>query len=282
MAPIDEIKLFLSNYPDLNVEETADSISVLPKDFSGFKVRFKQWKNGYILSYGNWHEYLPKSELGAKVALGLFKFGLSDSCKLTICRKGNIDYHCSLSYNDPTIYQWTIIAKQKIFIYPFWEPEEVKVLQNDLLAGDQLSDLFESNEFEKVITELKYERKHAKYSLTYISIWTAIFLKLNNFDIGNIQVSFVLFSPVIILTFFLPVLIMRNWFDDRKFGRAKKILLSERQKKFLLFWMSAWLLLFLIIAFVWGAENLIPLSIIGFPFILVAFCIPIYLMMEKK
>ena len=66
MAPIEEIKSFISNYPDLYVEETTDSIVVLPKAFSGFKVQFKQWKNGYILSYGNWHEYLPKSDTGAK------------------------------------------------------------------------------------------------------------------------------------------------------------------------------------------------------------------------
>ena len=282
MTPIEEIKSFLSNYPDLNIEKTTNSIVVLQKDFHGFKVQFKQWKNGYILSYGNWHEYLPKSEIGAKVAVGLFKFGLSDSCKLTIYRKGNVDYKCSLSYKDPNVAQWIIIANQKISIYPFWEAEKVSVLRNDFITGDQLSDLFETNEFEKVITEVKYERKYAKYALTYTSIWIAIFLKLNNFDLGYIQTSFILFSPVIIFTLFLPVLIMRNWFDDRKFGKTKKLLLSKNQKKFIFIWISAWFLSFLIIAVIWGVENLVPLSIMGFPFILVAFSIPIYMMMEKK
>jgi len=119
MTPIEEIKSFLSNYPDLNIEETTNSIVVLQKDYHGFKVQFKQWKNGYILSYGNWHEYLPKSEIGAKIAVGLFKFGLSDSCKLTIYRKGNVDYKRSLSYKDPNVSQWIIIANQKILIYLF-------------------------------------------------------------------------------------------------------------------------------------------------------------------
>lgn len=247
MDPIEEIKSFLSNYPDLYVEGTKSSIAVLPKALNGFRVQLKQWKNGFILSYGNWHEYFPKSEVGAKVVFGLFKFGLSNSCKLTIFRKGNVNYKCYLSFKDPKASQWSVIARQKISIYPFWETEEVSVLQNDLFTGDQLSSLFESNEFEKVITELKYERKYVKYALVYSSIWTAIFLKLNNFDLDNIQTSFILFSPVIIFTLFLPVLIMRNWFDDRKLGKTKKILLSEKQKKFIFFWISAWFLLFLVI-----------------------------------
>jgi len=75
---------------------------------------------------------------------------------------------------------------------------------------------------------------------------------------------------------------MRNWFDDRKFGKTKKLLLSKNQKKIIFIWISAWFLSFLVIAVIWGVENLIPLSIIGFPFILVAFSIPIYMMMEKK
>lgn len=178
--------------------------------------------------------------------------------------------------------KWIIIANQKISIYPFWEAEEVSVLRNDVITGDQLSDLFETHEFEKVITEVKYERKYVKYALTYTSIWIAIFLKLNNFDLGYIQTSFILFSPVIIFTLFLPVLIMRNWFDDRKFGKTKKFLLSKKQKKFIFIWISGWFLAFLIVAVTWGVENIIPLSVIGFPFILVAFCIPIYLMMEKS
>jgi len=282
MDPIKEIKSFLSKYPDLNVEETKSSIAVLPKSLNGFKVELKRWKNGFILSYGNWHEYFPKSVTGAKVAFGLFKFGLSSSCKLTIFRKGNVNFKCYLSFKDPKDFQWSIIARQRISIYPFWQAEEVSELRNDLLTDAQLSNLLESNEFEKVITELKYEKKYAKYALTYSSIWIAIFLRLNNFDLGNIQTSFILFSPVIIFTLFLPVLIMRNWFDDRKLGKTKKILLSEKQKKFIFIWISAWFLFFLVIAFIWGAENIIPLSIIGFPFILVAFCIPIYIMMERK
>lgn len=225
MDPIEEIKIVLDNYPHLDVEETPNSITVYPYDYNGFKVSLKIRKNGYILSYGHWHEYLPKSDTGAKVVAGLFKFGLSDSCKLTVYRKGEIDCKCKLSYKDQKSEQWQIVATQKLSIYPFWEKNQVKYLQNNIITGSQLTDLFGTDEFEKVITEIKYERKYAKYFLTYASIWIGIFLKLNKFDFHHIQTSFILFSPVIIITLLLPLLVMRNWFDDRKFGKTKRLIL---------------------------------------------------------
>ena len=90
MNPLEDIRSFLKDRTELQLDESSDSITVLSSDFSGFDVSFREWKNCYIISFGKWHEYLPKNEKGAYVAFGLFKFGLSDSCRLKINKKGNI------------------------------------------------------------------------------------------------------------------------------------------------------------------------------------------------
>ncbi len=282
IPPLSDIRTILRNYPELYVDETPDSIAVHPNDYNGFTVRLKVEKDSYILSYGKWHEYLPKSEIGQKVALELFKFGLSDSCRLSVHQKGGIEHKCVLSYRNQQTGQWEVVAKQTLFLHSFWETENVRYLQNHVIEGIEISKLFDSDEFEKAITEITYDRKYTKYALIYTSIWLGTFLKLNNYDLGNIQVSLLLLFPVIVFTLLLPILIMRNWFIDRKLGKTKKLILNTRQRKFVFIWIAIWFLSFLIISTLWGAGNLLVLFILGFPFILVGFSIPIYIMMERK
>ena len=97
MNPIEEIKKLLIDYPDLHFEESSTTFIVYPNDANGFKVSLKVWKSGLVLSFGRWHEYFPANDKSAKVAAVLFKFGLSDSCKLKVYRKGNMEYKCELN-----------------------------------------------------------------------------------------------------------------------------------------------------------------------------------------
>lgn len=233
MNPLEEIHSFLKEYSDIQIQESSDSITVLSSELSGFDVSFKELKNGYIISFGEWHEYLPKGQKGANFAFGLFKFGLSDSCRLKIYRKGIVNYKCDLEYKKQVSGQWDRVATQSVFVYPFWKKEQVIYLKNSVITGDQFYDLFKGDDFEKVITEIKYERKYAKYYLIYTSIWVGLFFKLNDFDFIKIQVSIILFSPVIFVTLLLPLFVMRNWFDDRKLGKPKIVVLNKRQKRFL-------------------------------------------------
>jgi len=282
MNPFEKIRDFLKDRSDIRIEESVDSITALSNDSGGFDVSFREWKMGYIVSFGEWHEYLPKSEKAASVAFGLFKFGLSDSCRLKVHHKGNVNYKCGLEYIEGESGQWKIIATQSALIHPFWEEEKIHYLQNRFITGDRLYTLFEEEDFKTVITEITYERKYGKYALTYLSIWLALFLKLNDFDFGKIQVSFILFLPAIFVTLLLPLLVMRNWFNDRKFGRPKKVIFNPRQKKFMFLWVACWSLGLLLIYAIWGIGNLATIFILLFPFMLAAFCIPVFILMQKK
>ncbi len=282
MNPHEEILSFLEDRSDIQIDESSDSITVLSPDFSGFDVHFREWETVYEISFGEWHEYLPKTKKGAKIALGLFKFGLSDSCRLKIYRKGNVDFKCELEYKDQDLGHWNSVATQSAIFYPFWEKEQIYCLHNSFITVDFFLELFKGEDFEKVITEIKYTRKHAKYAIAYSSIWLAIFLTLNKFDYSNIFVSFILFSPAIFVTLLLPLLAMRNWFDDRKYGKPKRVILSKNKKNFLFFWISIWFLGFLIVYALWGIENLITIFIMLFPFLLIAFCIPVFIVTQKK
>ena len=282
MNPFEKIRDFLKDQSDIRIEESVDSITVLSNDVGGFDVSFREWKKSYIVSFGEWHEYLPKSEKGTCVALGLFKFGLSDSCRLKVHKKGNVNYKCGLEYMEQESGQWKIAATQSFFIHPFWETEEVHYLQNRVITGDGLYTLFEEEDFKSVITEIKYERKYAKYASIFTSVWLALFLKLNDFDFGKIQVSFILFLPAIFVTLLLPLLVMRNWFNDRKFGRPKKVIFNPGQKKFIFLWIACWSLGLLLVYAIWGIGNLVTLFILLFPFLLAVFCIPVFIVMQKK
>ena len=99
---------------------------------------------------------------------------------------------------------------------------------------------------------------------------------------ANVFVSIIMFSPAIFVTLLLPLLIIQNWFDDRKYGKTKRIILSKKQKHFLFLWLSIWLFGFLIFYVLWGIENLVPVFILLFPILLVAFCIPIFIVLQKK
>lgn len=217
MNPIDQIRAILSDYPHLKVIDKPNLIAVLAEDENGFDVTFEERKRCFIVSFGQWHEHLKKNSRGSQLSIDLFRFGLSDSCRLKIHSRGGMEYKCELEYLDSANKQWTkgeSLSLLSLLLYPFWKTKQTILLQNNTIKEENLGSVY------AVIRE---ERKNFRFVLTYAFLWLAVFLYLNQFDIRKIQASFILFSPFIIITLLLPLLLINNYFDNKKYGKKKNI-----------------------------------------------------------
>lgn len=275
MESIKHIRSILNEIIGLKVSATDNLIVVLTDAPNGYDVTFEEAEDCYIVSFGQWNEYLPKDKAGLNTAVKLLKFGLSDSCQLELFSKGDTYYKCILRYRDKENDNLVEGARVSRLIYPFWKNEktEIQTFQNQIIVDHNLGDVYKS---------IKHDRKKEHYKLNYFFVWLILFFLLNRFDVSNIQISLLMFFPIIAVTLFVPLFAIGNWFEDRKYGKKKKTYFTKREKRFLLAWLSLWALGFLISLKFLGSENVIGLTIILFPFMIVGFFIPIYLYLETR
>ncbi len=197
--PKNKILNFLKDYPELDLLEDTSSIVVFSDDKDGFDVTFKETNKNYIVSFGRWSESLPKTDDGARRSVSLFKFGLSDNCRLKLFRKGKIDYKCILEFKNGQNNNWTAGSKKSLSLSPvrLIGQLEVRYLGNKLIEGTN---------FGSIYTETKPERKHGKFLFFWIAIWSFSFLMVyKSVGTGNLIVFCILLMPFIIVGFFLPV-----------------------------------------------------------------------------
>lgn len=273
MNPIDQIRKTLTDYPHLKVIDKPNLIAVLSEDENGFDVTFEERKRCFVVSFGQWHEHLKKDNRGSQLSIDLFRFGLSDSCRLEVHSKGGTDYKCELEYLDPLKNEWTKGESLSIFVYPFWKTHQTRFLQNNIIKEENLGSVYAA---------IKEERKNFRFYLTYLILWLAVFLYVNKFNIHKIQVSIILFSPLIVITLLLPLLLINNYFDNKKYGKKKKIHLSGKEKHLLFSWIAIWFLGILFSYRIFGADTVIGLGIIIFPIMLVVFLVPIFLLFQNQ
>jgi hypothetical protein len=275
IKPKKVIKDFLNNYPNLNILENKDSIIVFSEKENNFDVGFEETKRNYIISFGQWNEYLPINNDGANTTINLFKFGLSNSCRFKLLSKGEIVYKSILEFKDHQKNEWVTGAKLLPTFYPFWirDQKKIKYLENKVIEGSDIGYTY---------AKIRNERKFAKLSNYYSMIWIFLYLQLTNYDFKKIYISILLYSPVIFLTLFVPIFIMEDWFKDKKYGKRKKIPLNKKEKCFLFSWISIWSFGFLAVFIKFGFIGFFGISIFFLPFIIVGFSLPLYLYFQNR
>lgn len=272
---IENIKTILNGIHGLKYS-VEDNLIVVYADLpNGYDVTFEEAENCYIVSFGQWNEHLPKDKNGYKNAIELFKLGLSDSCRLQLFSKGDSYYKCILQYKDNESDKWVSGEKVSRVIFPFWNSEkaQIQTFQNNFIENQSISEVYK---------EIRHDRKRNHYKLNYFFLWLILFLFLNRVDLTNIQVSILLFFPLIVITLIVPLLAIGNWFDDRKYGGRKRAYFSKNEKRFLFIWLSLWALGFLFAIKLLGGASVFVLTILLFPIMIVGFFLPVYLYMEWR
>ncbi|MEM9542361.1 MAG: hypothetical protein AAGA60_23065 [Cyanobacteria bacterium P01_E01_bin.42] len=117
----------LSKYPDISFEVTENSICVAPTNENGFSISMYVDRDEYEVYFEGWHENFQKPEQ----ALECFAFGLSNSCRLKVIRRGNTPCQWTLeSLENGT---WIPDSQVGLLLVPFWRAKTVIYLQNNLI-----------------------------------------------------------------------------------------------------------------------------------------------------
>lgn len=118
-------------YPGLKFDRTDSSLTVYPKDETGFPVTLQVHTENALTVYCDlWHEDFTQAE----AALDCFSFGLSNQCRLKVAKRGGKPYKWTLEYlKDGT---WWEESEMGLLNYNFWTKTTVQVLQNDLFKLD--------------------------------------------------------------------------------------------------------------------------------------------------
>lgn len=123
---IHTIKNNLAKYPGVRFTENENSIRIHPND-GGFEVGVSINPGTFTVFFEGWHEDFQDEDK----ALKCMRFGLSQSCRLRVFRKGKVDYHWIVeSLNGK---EWLQDSEVGLLIFPFWKIKQERVLQNRLV-----------------------------------------------------------------------------------------------------------------------------------------------------
>ncbi len=115
----------LKKYPEAAFLLTNNSISVKPKNETGFPVMLTvHGVNGYVVYFDFWHEEFNQEE----EALNCFALGLSNLCRLKIEAKGNKPFKWTVEFMQEGV--WKEESTTGIFNFAFWKKRHVYFLQN--------------------------------------------------------------------------------------------------------------------------------------------------------
>ncbi len=125
---IKKVKEQLEKYPDVEITQNdQNSISVKPKDESGFPVGLIVEENKYIVNFKSWFkEFFTEDE-----ALDCFAFGLSDDCRLKVISVNKIEYKWILEFKESG--KWVEDSEASLPIFPFWKKKKVTYYRNRLV-----------------------------------------------------------------------------------------------------------------------------------------------------
>jgi len=136
MNVCDELELILKEELCISYVLGEHSISVKPKDATGFEVELTYDENEITVSFEGWNQHFE--EIGP--AIHLFLFGLTDHSRLRVERYGGKPWKWTMeSWVNGT---WTV---ESSMYYPFsfhiWRPKETVLLQNSTIAFQSLQEL---------------------------------------------------------------------------------------------------------------------------------------------
>lgn len=110
---IPRIKEKLQKYPDVTYTARADYLEIPAQGPEGFRVWVQERPGHYTVGFEGWHEEF--TEAGA--AIDCFAFGLSPACRLSVFRRGSIDYKWQVLHQVDG--QWIADSETGLFFFPF-------------------------------------------------------------------------------------------------------------------------------------------------------------------
>ena len=126
MQPLEKIREKLSAHPELLVRDEGESLTITASQPHGFDVSFAQDDDGYVVSFGPWHEHFSQSD--ADSALECFAFGLSENSRLRVHSRGGVDYRWTLEALEDG--SWRTYSTTCLLLFPYWRRRNVRYLQN--------------------------------------------------------------------------------------------------------------------------------------------------------
>ena len=130
MDPFQEIEQRLTKYPELKYDRQADSISVYPKDESGFAVAMHQDKmnDEFIIHFGAMaHIHFDN----AGEALRCFAWALSPECRLVTTFRGTFPVRAQVESRNED--GWSLVELTSLVFIPFWCRKSVVIQQNNAI-----------------------------------------------------------------------------------------------------------------------------------------------------
>jgi len=124
---IEEVIKKLEKYPHIKYEDNIGSIAIYPENESGFIIELEEYNSGYTVSFEGWHEtFESKNE-----ALNCVAFGLSESCRLKITKRGAAQQKWEVESKENNA--WVTDSETGLVFFPFWRKAVVIYKQNSLL-----------------------------------------------------------------------------------------------------------------------------------------------------
>jgi len=136
MTPIDWLKEKLKKRPEISWSETVNSIRIEPTTDDGFPIELSDEGAQIVVSFADgWHENFTDQD----EALECVAFGLSDSCRLRVLRRGGTSYNWTVEYEENG--NWWPESTTGLLLFPFWRRKEVAYFQNRIIEdGEQGSE----------------------------------------------------------------------------------------------------------------------------------------------
>lgn len=118
---IDRIREKLAMHPSVRYTADAHTIRIHP-EHGGFEVGLSTDNNSLTVSFEGWHEEFQNEE----EALNCLAFGLSESCRLRVLRKGSVDYKWIVEARAGS--EWRPYSEVGLLAYPFWGFRKERIL----------------------------------------------------------------------------------------------------------------------------------------------------------
>jgi hypothetical protein len=131
MSAIEVIKEKLKKYPQLTYRIDDNKISVEPTSRTGFTVSLIEHSPGFTVGFDGWHEEFDNEE----EALNCFGFGLSDTCRLKVVKRGGVP--CSWSVERKHGEEWHDLGATGLIFVPFWKKKTIEYLCNPIIKNNE-------------------------------------------------------------------------------------------------------------------------------------------------
>jgi len=132
MTAIEKIIELLQEHPDLKYQVEGNTITVEAPSATGFCVWMSEEPGEYVVGYEGWHGHYETED----DALAHFFLGLSDSCRLKVSRRGNINYWWTVECRTES--GWAKVSTTGRLFFPFWRRKEVVYRQNSVIREGRM------------------------------------------------------------------------------------------------------------------------------------------------